>query len=255
MRQGLDSCRIARLDKRKCRFALDALTRGSELQSLCRAVLGFRGIAVSRLLQRSISQIDRPTFFVVRSHGGVHSSLGQFPGFAKMTDIRLGVGCKRKADVLVFGLARIPLLLLRHRRRVRPEKGKSIESTVQYEIIYFSRLRLMDDLPRLVEALQGNGIVGEIVVQIHSVRCKAHGLPRDLRGLLILPLFRVHIAQTVVGVGFPRVALNPLLIYLDRFIQFPGYIRIVVGGDTELFPLTGMFPQLKCLAEVLAGPP
>ena len=54
---------------------------------------------------------------------------------------------------------------------------------------------------------------------------------------------------------FPRVALNLLLIRLGRFIQFSGYIPIVVGGDRQLFPLAGMFPQLECLGEVLAGPP
>ena len=79
-----------------------------------------------------------------------------------MTGIRLGVGCERQSKVLVIGLARKPLLLFRHRRGVRPEKGKSVESIVEYEIIQFSRLRLVDDLPRFVEALQGKGVVGEI---------------------------------------------------------------------------------------------
>ena len=55
--------------------------------------------------------------------------------------------------------------------------------------------------------------------------------------------------------GSLRVALNLLLIRLCRFIQFSGYILIVVGGDRQLFPLAGMFPQLKCLGVVLAGPP
>ena len=79
-----------------------------------------------------------------------------------MTGIRLGVGCERQSKVLIFGLARKPLLLFRHRGGVRTEKGKSIESIVEYAIIQFSRLRLVDDLPRLVEALQGKGVVGEI---------------------------------------------------------------------------------------------
>ena len=52
-----------------------------------------------------------------------------------------------------------------------------------------------------------------------------------------------------------RVALNLLLIRLGRFIQFSGYIRIVVGGDRQLFPFAGMFPQLECFGVVLAGPP
>ena len=115
-----------------------------------------------------------------------------------MTGIRLGVGCERKSKVLILGLARKPLLLFRHRRGVRPEKGKSVESIVEYAIIQFSRLRLVDDLPRFVEALQGKGVVGEIRVRTHTIRRKAQGLPRDLRGLLILPLCGVHFAQIVV---------------------------------------------------------
>ena len=85
-----------------------------------------------------------------------------------MTAIRLGVGCERQSKVLIIGLARKPLLLFRHRRGVRPEKGKSVESIVQYEIIQFSRLRLVDDLPRFVEALQGKGVVGEILVRAYT---------------------------------------------------------------------------------------
>ena len=85
-----------------------------------------------------------------------------------MTAIRLGVGCERKSKVLILGLARKPLLLFRHRGGVRPEKGKSIESIVQYAIIQFSRLRLVNDLPRFVEALQGKGVVGEILVASYT---------------------------------------------------------------------------------------
>ncbi len=172
-----------------------------------------------------------------------------------MTSIRLGVGCERQSKVLIFGLARKPLLLFRHRGGVRPEKGKSVESIVEYEIIQFSRLRLVNDLPRFVETLQGKGVVGEIGVQSCLIRCKAHGLPRDLRSFFILPLFAVHDAQIDIRSGCPRVALNLLLIRLGRFIQFPGYTRIVVGGDRQLFPLAGMFPQLERLGVVLAGPP
>ena len=64
---------------------------------------------------------------------------------------------RAQAHQFSIGLARKPLLLFRHRRGVRPEKGKSIESIVEYRIIQFSRLRLADDLPRLVEPLQGKG--------------------------------------------------------------------------------------------------
>ena len=37
-------------------------------------------------------------------------------------------------------------------------------------IIQFSRLRLVDDLPRFVEALQGKGVVGEILVPTYPIR-------------------------------------------------------------------------------------
>ncbi len=81
-----------------------------------------------------------------------------------MTAIRLGVGCERQPRVLIIGLARKPLLLFRHRRRVGAEKGKSVESIVEYEIIQFSRLRFVDDLPRFVEALQGEQAVAKVCV-------------------------------------------------------------------------------------------
>ena len=90
-----------------------------------------------------------------------------------MTAIRLGVGCQRKPKVLVFGLARKPLLLFRHRGGVRAEKGKSVESIVQHAIIQFSRLRFVNDLPRFVEALQGERRVGEIVVRTDIIRGEA----------------------------------------------------------------------------------
>ncbi len=153
--------------------------------------------------QSSIRLPYRPSFLAVSPDGGVHGPLGQFPRLAQMTGIRLGVGCERQSKVLVFGLARKPLLLFRHRGGVRPEKGKSIESIVENEIIQFSRLRLVDDLPRFVEALQGKGVVGEIDVRIDMIRRKAQGLPSDLRGFLILPLCGVHDAQIVVRCGDP----------------------------------------------------
>ncbi len=98
-------------------------------------------------------------------------------------------------------------------------------------VIQFSRLRLMNDLPRLVEALQDNEDVGEIGVPNYLIRCKPQGLPRDLQCFLILPLFAVDKAQIAICLGFPWVALNTLLIYLDRFIQFPRYNPIIVGCD------------------------
>jgi hypothetical protein len=42
-------------------------------------------------------------------------------------------------------LTRKPLLLFRHRRRIGGGKSKGIESIVEYEIIQFSRQRLLDD--------------------------------------------------------------------------------------------------------------
>ncbi len=102
--QGFGSCRIARHGKRKRGFDLDALTRGSKLQSLCRCLPRFRSIAVSGFSQSSIRLPDCPIFLAVRPDGGVHSPLGQFPRLAQMTAIRLGVGCQRKSTVLVSGL-------------------------------------------------------------------------------------------------------------------------------------------------------
>ena len=55
-------------------------------------------------------------------------------------------------------------MLFRHRGGVRPEKGKRVESIVEYEIILFPRLRLVNALPRFVETLQGKSVVGEIAV-------------------------------------------------------------------------------------------
>jgi len=40
-----------------------------------------------------------------------------------------------------------------------------------------------------------------------------------------------------------------------RFVQFPGYIQVVVSCDRQLFPFAGMFPQQERLSVVLAGPP
>src|SRR5450759_2472021 len=97
-----------------------------------------------------------------------------------MTDIRLGVGCERKPPVLVIGLARKPLLLFRHRRGVRPEKRKSVESVVEYRTIHFSRLYLVDDLPCLVEALQGEQAVAKVCVRA-TIRGEAKALAIRLR--------------------------------------------------------------------------
>ncbi len=196
----------------------------------------------------------RPFFFIVRPDGGVHSPHGQFPRLAQLTRICLGVGCKRKSKVL-FGLARKPLLLFHHRGGVRPEEGKSVESIVEYEIIQFSRLRLADDLPRFVEALQGEQAVGKVGVGGDIIWGEAEALAIGLRSPLKLCPPNVHVAQIEMCSGVSRVVLYLLLIRLGRFIQFSSYILIVASGDLQLFPLAGVFPQLECLGEVLAGPP
>ena len=77
-----------------------------------------------------------------------------------MTSKRLGIRCERQSFVLIIGLTREPLLLFRHRRGVRPEKGKSIESTVESVVIQFSRLCLVDDALSFIEALQGKSVAG-----------------------------------------------------------------------------------------------
>ena len=246
-------CRIARHGKGKRCFGLGSLTAGGKLQSRCRCLPGFCGIAVSSLPLSGNRLPYCPIFLTASPNGRVHSPPGQFPRLAQMTRIRLGVGCEREPDVLVLGLAREPALLFRHRGGVRPEKGKSIESIVRYRIVQFSRLRLVNDLPCLVEALQGKTVVGEIRVQIYKTRREGQGLAGDLRGFVILPLFGVHPAQSIVR--FPGVACSFLLIDLERFVQFPGYEPIVAGGDRQPFPFTGMIPQLERLGVVLAGPP
>ena len=57
LRQGLGSRRIARHGKRKRGSALHALTRRSQLQSLCRCPPGLHGIAESSFLHSIASQI------------------------------------------------------------------------------------------------------------------------------------------------------------------------------------------------------
>ena len=94
----------------------------------------FRRIAVSHFPLSSNRLPYSPIFLAVRSDGRIHRPLGQFPRFAEMTSISLGVGCERQSHVL-FGLARKPSLLFRHRGGVPPEKGKGIESIVEYGII------------------------------------------------------------------------------------------------------------------------
>src|SRR6266852_8605369 len=111
-----------------------------------------------------------------------------------MASIRFGVGCERQSKVLICGLAPKPLLLFRHRRRVRPDKGKGVESIAEYKIIYFSRLRLVNDLPRLVETLQGEQAVGKVCVGGGIIWGEAEALAIRLRSPLKLSLRNVHVA-------------------------------------------------------------
>ena len=55
-----------------------------------------------------------------------------------MTSVSFGVGCERKSIVLRVWLTFEPLLLFRHRRGVRPEKGETVDNIVEYVIIQFS---------------------------------------------------------------------------------------------------------------------
>src|ERR1035438_2157492 len=125
-----------------------------------------------------------------------------------MSAIRLCVGCERKSDVFIIGLARKPLLLFRKRRRVRPEKGKSVESIAQRVIIHFSSLCPADGLPCFVEELQGKGVVGEVYVPRYKTWFKRHSSPTDLQRLFILSTLAINCAQIVVRCGFPRVVLD-----------------------------------------------
>ena len=88
-----------------------------------------------------------------------------------MTAIGLGVGCESQPIVL-FGLARKPLLLFRHRRGVRAEKGQRVKSIMEYVIIQVSCLRLATDLPYLVEALQGEQAVRKVFVGNYKIRAR-----------------------------------------------------------------------------------
>src|SRR5277367_4231983 len=120
-----------------------------------------RGIAERSFPLRSSRQIDCRIFFVIRSYGGVHCALGQFPGLAKMTRVGFSVGFERKSDIFKLRLAGKPTFLLSYRRGIGSDEGKSIRGIVQDEIVHISRLRLVDDLPGFVVALQGKSVVGE----------------------------------------------------------------------------------------------
>src|SRR5256886_1150842 len=155
-----------------------------------------------------------------------------------MSGIRLRIGCERKAVVL-FGLASEPVLQFLHGRKICAKKTQSIEIIAEYYIIQLSRLRLLDCLSCFVEQLQGEQAVDKDCVREAIVGGKVEALAIRLPCLLMLPLLTVHVAQIEICSVVSRVACNLLLICLCRFIQFPGYARIVVGGDGQLFSLAG----------------
>ena len=91
-----------------------------------------------------------PIFFAVNPYSGVHSPLGEFTRLGKVTSIRLGVRSERKP--IVLRISCVPVLLFSHGCGVRADKGESIENIVE-RWINESRLRLVNDAPRFVEAL------------------------------------------------------------------------------------------------------
>ena len=79
-----------------------------------------------------------------------------------MTSVCLGVGGERKSKVLVLGLAANHCCCSTIAAESAPRKARAYRALWNGSIIQFSRLRLVDDLPGFVEALQGKGVVGEI---------------------------------------------------------------------------------------------
>jgi len=108
-----------------------------------------------------------------------------------MPRIRLRIGCQRKSKAL-FSLARKQRQLFRHGSGILREKDQSVETHVEYEIIKLPRLRLLDCLSGLGEALQGEEVIAEVDTGAHVIGCEAKGLAGHLYRLLILSLLRVH---------------------------------------------------------------
>src|SRR6516225_2250123 len=113
---------------------------------------------------------------------------------------------------------------------------------MQYVIIHFSCLRLVDGASRFVESLQGDQIADEVLVRGMFIRSKLQTTASGLARLPILPLSSIHNAQTEVSRRASRIALNLLLIGCYRFIQFASHVQIVSGGDEEPLSLTGVLP-------------
>src|SRR5580698_2481370 len=103
-----------------------------------------------------------------------------------MAGIRLGVRRQGQPKIFILLLARIPLLLFRHAGGIRLEKGQTVESIAEYEIIRSARLTFVHQLAGLAETLQGQEVVRTILVGDSSIRSRP--LPGvDLLSFFILP--------------------------------------------------------------------
>src|SRR5438093_7809455 len=151
-------------------------------------------------------------------NGGSHGLPRQFPRPAQVAGVRLRIGGERNSDVL-FGLPREPLLLCRHDGRIRLQESQTVNSVVKYKTVQLPRLRLLDDLARFVEALQGEQSVGKVNVGTDIITAT---LAQCRLGFFILPPQQVDGAFATYFV-FPWVALDRLLIRLRSFVQFSGH--------------------------------
>src|SRR5437667_2175218 len=236
------------------RFDLDRMACWLHFQAFARSPPRLGRIAERSLTQRCVVQPYCSGFFAVSPHGGIHGSLCEFPCPAQMASIRLGVGCERKSKALVLRLARKPRRLFRHGSGIRAEKSQSIENTVKPEIIQFSHLGLLQNLSRLVEALQGEEEVAEIFVGKYIVGHEPEGLASRLDTLLILTHLRINDAHDGVGRVVAGIAFNLLLQRLSCLVQLPCDTQIVKRGNDQLFPFTGVLAQLECFGEIFICP-
>ena len=120
-------------------------------------------------------------------------------------------------------------------------------------MIHLSRLRLANNLLRLVESLQGKVEAGKIRIVDQPVRGQSDTLPSNFQCLLVLALITIDHPQNVITRSVSWINLNMFPGRFRRFIQFPCHIRIVVGFDSELLYLAGVFPHLKRFGLVFAG--
>ena len=95
---------------------------------------------------------------------------------------------------------------------------------MEYDIIQFSCLCLLNDLPRFVESLQGKQAVGEIRVVDDIIRARRRLSRYASAAFSYCPCAVYTLPRPDVRGEVSRVALNPLLIGLCSFLQFPGYV-------------------------------